>query len=308
MSLTIQSCYGSDGVTRSNDIPCDPNAEVSACCGTAGSICIDNLHCISPDGAPVPGTCTDKEWASSGGQTVGCPCPGRNLDNQVLNYLDSVTMCPDGGYCCEWRNFDCCEAGESLPIINYGLSGILIPDSTDEASLSPYYANLAVSTDPITRETSTATSNSASTTKSRSQTSSQTSTGTPFPFPTDPANASTPASPTSSAVTYALPNTSRGLSPGAGAGIGVAVGTTAVVLAVGFVLLFVRRRGKRRSPPPPQEMAVDTSTAKSWAPVPPSYPASPYHEAPSPHHAYNRHEMYDAQSTAAELDSSTRLS
>lgn len=301
MSLNIQSCYSTDGTARSNDIPCNPNAEVSACCGTGGSICVDNLHCISPAGAPVPGTCTDQSWASSGGQAPGCPCPGRYLDNQSLNYLDSVTLCPGGGYCCGWRNFDCCEAGDSLPVINYGLSGILLPDTTDQASLSTFYANLAVSTEPITRDTSTPAFNSASSTSS-SQTSSQTSTGTSSLVSADPANATT--SSTSSATTGATANASHGLSAGAGAGIGVAVGILAVALAVGLVLLFLRRRAKSHPQLPPQEMAVNTSATRAWAPVPPSYPASPYHEAPSPNPAYKRHEMHDGQLAAAELDSS----
>lgn len=48
MSLTIQRCYGTDGIAMPNDILCDPNSEVSACYGTGGNICVDNVHCISP--------------------------------------------------------------------------------------------------------------------------------------------------------------------------------------------------------------------------------------------------------------------
>jgi hypothetical protein len=71
--LFISQCYDSFGLHRENDIPCDPTAEVSACCGTDGSQCVDNLHCINPAGGSVSGTCTYSGWVS--GTEPSCPCP-----------------------------------------------------------------------------------------------------------------------------------------------------------------------------------------------------------------------------------------
>lgn len=99
--LTLKQCYDSRGLPGDN-IPCDPNAEVSACCGTGGSQCIDNLHCINPSGGSVPGTCTFQSWVS--GTEPACPCPPVYLGNDTaLDYRDGVTFCPDGGFVCGKR-------------------------------------------------------------------------------------------------------------------------------------------------------------------------------------------------------------
>ena len=77
ISTTAATCYKyfdqilDTGTDASGDVPCDPYAQVSACCG-AGSICISNLHCHDPGIATfdVPGTCTDQSFADP-----ACPCP-----------------------------------------------------------------------------------------------------------------------------------------------------------------------------------------------------------------------------------------
>ena len=53
----------------SPDFPCDPDANVSSCCG-GGSKCVTNLYCTSPydQASLVIGTCTDRSWES-----VACP-------------------------------------------------------------------------------------------------------------------------------------------------------------------------------------------------------------------------------------------
>ncbi|KAM0797683.1 hypothetical protein BDR22DRAFT_433971 [Usnea florida] len=66
----LKPCY-SHGGKPSSDIPCDPSANVSACCG-GGSTCLTNFYCI---GGPVDheklvGSCTDKTW-----HDPACPLP-----------------------------------------------------------------------------------------------------------------------------------------------------------------------------------------------------------------------------------------
>lgn len=79
--VAASTCYrysnqiGDSGTDKSNDVPCDPDGAVSACCA-AGSICISNLHCynakiIIPN---VPGTCTDQSF-----RDPACPCPPSEL-------------------------------------------------------------------------------------------------------------------------------------------------------------------------------------------------------------------------------------
>src|SRR5436305_2430722 len=84
--VTRATCYYSSGklAVFSNDgtydIPCDPAAPVSACCG-AGEICISNMECMYADrSSSWFGSCTDQTWMSP-----ACPCPGGgNLTLAVL--------------------------------------------------------------------------------------------------------------------------------------------------------------------------------------------------------------------------------
>ena len=76
--ITATTCYkyanqiGNTGTDEADaDVPCDPDAHVSACCG-AGSICISNLYCYDVDITTpnVPGTCTDQSFTDP-----ACLCP-----------------------------------------------------------------------------------------------------------------------------------------------------------------------------------------------------------------------------------------
>src|SRR5271156_1002944 len=71
--MTLQVCYENNGLP-SGDVPCDPNAVTSACCGVGG-VCVSNLNCVDPSGGSVPGTCTDQGWGSL--PNPACPCPAR---------------------------------------------------------------------------------------------------------------------------------------------------------------------------------------------------------------------------------------
>ena len=51
------------------DLPCDPSANVSACCGQDYT-CSTNFYCTDKNGFQLVGTCTDKTWQDS-----ACPLP-----------------------------------------------------------------------------------------------------------------------------------------------------------------------------------------------------------------------------------------
>jgi hypothetical protein len=67
LSLAGNICYHPDGGT-SDDVPCDPNAPITQCCGTRND-CLSNGLCIiqatnSTGNSYARGTCTDRSWES----------------------------------------------------------------------------------------------------------------------------------------------------------------------------------------------------------------------------------------------------
>lgn len=60
---SAQSCWYPDGKTLASDTACNPNATVSACCGSA-SYCLNEGLCIT-GGVVTRGSCTDKTWGSA---------------------------------------------------------------------------------------------------------------------------------------------------------------------------------------------------------------------------------------------------
>ena len=72
----LKQCFTQDG-TPSDNFPCDPSAEVTACCGY-GSVCNTNLYCTGAN-QDVPkfwlvGTCTDPTF-----RDPACPLPLSSL-------------------------------------------------------------------------------------------------------------------------------------------------------------------------------------------------------------------------------------
>ena len=62
----LKQCYNPSG-TAFPDFPCDPTANVSACCGQ-NYTCTTNFYCTSPTDHGVVGSCTDQTW-----QNPACP-------------------------------------------------------------------------------------------------------------------------------------------------------------------------------------------------------------------------------------------
>ena len=56
-------CYRKDGSVLP-DVPCDPEAKVSACCGQ-GWTCSNSMYCTASDGFHAVGSCTDITWQDS---------------------------------------------------------------------------------------------------------------------------------------------------------------------------------------------------------------------------------------------------
>jgi len=137
----------------------------------------------------------------------------------TLTYLNSVTLCSDGSFCCGAANTDCCAAGRGHAQILFGQDAPL-PSASDTMAISSYYAGVHVSTLPITRSSS---GNSSSTVSSFSS-----------------------FLPTQSASSNSMPN-QGGLSTGAKAGIGVGLGLGALLATIGIVFFLMSKR-KRKAP------------------------------------------------------------
>lgn len=77
-------CYYPNGQKNNIDVPCDPSASVSMCCGDPAS-CLSNGLCQTIDDQQMNGnisyargTCTDNQWGSS-------TCPQHCLSSKILN-------------------------------------------------------------------------------------------------------------------------------------------------------------------------------------------------------------------------------
>ncbi len=82
-ALELKNCFAADG-TPSDNLPCDPTANVSSCCGSTW-ICATNLYCRSrsDSAANFVGTCTDRTW-----KDPACPF----IQNQLSPYFGSYTL------------------------------------------------------------------------------------------------------------------------------------------------------------------------------------------------------------------------
>src|SRR5436305_784049 len=84
--MTLPVCYENNGLP-SGDVPCDPYAATSACCGV-GCICVSNLNCVDNSGASVPGTRTDQGWGSLPNPACSLSCtyvsPSRAVTYNLL--------------------------------------------------------------------------------------------------------------------------------------------------------------------------------------------------------------------------------
>ena len=81
----LKQCWNQNGGLRP-DLPCDPSANVSACCGP-GFICSTSFYCTCTDkhkDSDVLGTCTDKTWSDP-----ACPLL---LSQPMISSLNSTKV------------------------------------------------------------------------------------------------------------------------------------------------------------------------------------------------------------------------
>ena len=78
----LRKCNHLNG-TLANDLPCDPSATVSACCGPNWT-CSTNFYCTRSDGAKYVGSCTDNAWPDP-----ACPLP---FGQPIIPYLDTLML------------------------------------------------------------------------------------------------------------------------------------------------------------------------------------------------------------------------
>jgi hypothetical protein len=146
-------CYDGVGAVREGDYPCDPNAEVSICCGS-GSVCLDNLYCVTSDGSRASGTCTYRQWGTTGNPS--CPCSPCKLERWLhqsppanISEVTNTTLCSDGSYCCGLSLAQCCDQEKGWPIIHYENTATIPALSSGDPGWSSYYAGLHVSTNAL---------------------------------------------------------------------------------------------------------------------------------------------------------------
>ena len=84
-------CYYPNGQKNSNDVPCDPTASVSMCCGNQ-ALCLSNGLCQSINDQQTNanisyarGTCTDNQWGSS-------ICPQHCLSSKISNLPSTIAL------------------------------------------------------------------------------------------------------------------------------------------------------------------------------------------------------------------------
>ena len=128
-SFQLKSCFRWDG-SASNNIPCNPEANVSACCGQ-GSTCRTNIFCENSSGLKIVGECTDRSWADpacpwrlSRFTSLVCNCTLLSMSTdaykvqpaeRIFSYQANTTMCSDGTLCPKTypstaENTTCCDA------------------------------------------------------------------------------------------------------------------------------------------------------------------------------------------------------
>lgn len=85
-ALEFKDCFGADGTPASDNVPCDPTANVSSCCGPTW-VCATNLYCRSRNdpAANFVGTCTDRTW-----KDPACPFIQSQSSSHVPSFVLSL--------------------------------------------------------------------------------------------------------------------------------------------------------------------------------------------------------------------------
>ncbi|KAL6714057.1 hypothetical protein ACLMJK_008551 [Lecanora helva] len=237
-------CYDKNGKVV-GDVPCDPAANVSACCG-ASYKCVTSLYCEAGTGFQLMGTCTDPTWNDP-------ECPFQQLnrgDNQFIATLN-ITDCGDGTACPNPKNKTCCFNKQGVKIITYH-NDYLIP--TAASGLSSYYSAGGYTVPTTFTSASTVISLPSSSYSTNTTDTPSASTTLPSPPASYPIDATKgPDAPAAKSSSY------PGLSSGSRAGIGIGVVVVALVLgAVAFFKYhhYRQRRQHRQTPSDSRESRI----------------------------------------------------
>ena len=256
----LKPCYSDNYVGRGQtvDIPCDPSANVSACC-PSGLICATNFYCHEIDGWNRMGSCTDPT-----GWDPACPLPLLQswsspfricimyktspisiIDNMdilepgAVNYFDyntNTTKCDDGTFCPDPNNQTCCFNHEGVREITFH-NNATIP--TVAAGYSTYYEAAGYTIPSLTSSlsgTKTISPQGTFSSTARTITSAES-------FGTQPLAAQ--ATPTSTSGSKPAVARSTSLSPAGIAGITIALSVCAIVIGA---LLFLLRKSRKKRP------------------------------------------------------------
>ena len=108
-TLVHAQCYYPDGGEALRDVPCKPDAEVSACCAE-GYICVSTGMCqfveYAGTGRFARGSCTNQDWSSS-----ECPNFCTDAEGEEAGGTD-VTRCQgytDRFFCPRSQNANVCK-------------------------------------------------------------------------------------------------------------------------------------------------------------------------------------------------------
>ncbi|CAF9934328.1 MAG: hypothetical protein HETSPECPRED_009184 [Heterodermia speciosa] len=235
------TCYNPDGTINDIDTPCDPEAEVTHCCG-GDSLCLDNKLCWEQQYANLnQGSCTDRSWSSSEcftnseGTGAMCDIPDAYIfvcqqtgglqfycdtedSIQCTNETTTPTFSVGSAYLADYRN------GSSFSVSYEYFTETLTATATASASASD--------------TTTTSSSDSSPTAQSATLTITQTVT-----LPLPGATGADGAGAASSLIPKAQCPSHAGEKAGIGAGVGVPL---AAALAGALAFGFWERRKRRK--------------------------------------------------------------
>jgi len=141
LSATAQTCYYPNGETANGLVPCNPSANVTACCKDS-DLCLTNGFCFSPGlNSIVRRACTDKTFNST-------DCPRTCLKDELG--AGDVVMTPCGQYsffCCgqDGNARNCCDSGNHT---NIGTSEVINVNLTEPVRTVTFTSTLAFSPTP----------------------------------------------------------------------------------------------------------------------------------------------------------------
>ncbi|RMJ06706.1 hypothetical protein CDV36_013694 [Fusarium kuroshium] len=135
-TLAHAQCYYPDGKDATTDKPCQPDAEVSACCAD-GYVCMSTGMCQFVDlegtGRFARGSCTNQDWSSSS-------CPNYCIDGDEAGGAD-VTRCQgytDRFFCPKSQTANVCKDESKALLLSEptAITTILAASSTVQSTKS----------------------------------------------------------------------------------------------------------------------------------------------------------------------------